>query len=465
MILKPRAEIRRRWMFAVIALAVAAQRMAAVSPVGDASASPRPNIVLILADDLGYGDLGCYGCPDIKTPNIDRLAREGVRLTSYYANGPECTPTRTALLTGRYPHRVGGLECAIGLGNVGRYDDAIRLAHAHDLGLPVADSVLARQLRAAGYATGISGKWHLGYEPKFLPNAHGFDYSFGPLGGATDYFFHTEPGGEPMLFEDGRPVRREGYLTDLITDVGVAFLRRVKDKPFFLYLPYNAPHSPFQGPNDRPDRPVSVAESGRGSRDKYRSLVERLDDGVGKILSELDRTGLAGRTLVIFASDNGGPQHARNDPYSGRKGGLFEGGIRVPCIVRWSGVLPAGLESDRPAMTVDLTASLLRAAGASPLKDRPLDGIDILQDVEKQRPASPRTMFWRARRGVETWRAVRDGTLKYVSRHNGDRVQEHLFDLARDPAEKENLLTRRPDDVARLKRLLVAWEQEVRPAR
>jgi len=208
-----------------------------------------------------------------------------------------------------------------------------------------------------------------------------------------------------------------------------------------------------------------VAESGRGSRDKYRSLVERLDDGVGKILSELDRTGLAGRTLVIFASDNGGPQHARNDPYSGRKGGLFEGGIRVPCIVRWSGVLPAGLESDRPAMTMDLTASLLRAAGALPIKDRPLDGIDILQDVEKQRPASPRTMFWRARRGVETWRAVRDGTLKYVSRHNGDRVQEHLFDLARDPAEKENLLTRRPDDVARLKRLLVAWEQEVRPAR
>jgi arylsulfatase A-like enzyme len=414
---------------------------------------------------LGYGDLGCYGCPDIKTPNIDRLAREGVRLTSYYANGPECTPTRTALLTGRYQHRVGGLECAIGLGNVGRYDDAIRLAQAHDLGLPVADSVLARQLRAAGYATAISGKWHLGYEPKFLPNAHGFDSSFGPLGGATDYFFHTEPGGEPMLYEDGRPVRRDGYLTDLLTDAGVAFLRRAKDKPFFLYLPYNAPHSPFQGPNDRPDRPVSVAESGRGSREKYRALVERLDDGVGRILTELDQAGLAGRTLVIFASDNGGPQHARNDPYSGRKGGLFEGGIRVPCIVRWPGVLPAGAETDRPAMTMDLTASLLRAGRASPLKDRPLDGIDILQDVEKQRPAPPRTMFWRSRRGAETWRAVRDGAIKYVSRQNGDRLQEHVFDLARDPGEKENLLAKRSDEVARLKRLLAAWEQEVRPVR
>ena len=416
------------------------------------------NIVLILADDLGYGDVACYGCPDIRTPSIDLLAARGVRFTQFYSNGPECTPTRTALLTGRYPQRVGGLECAIGLGGVGRYDDAARLAAKGELGLPVEETSLARLLRDAGYETAVFGKWHLGYERKFLADRHGFDRSFGPLGGAVDYFHHVEPGGAPMLREDGEPVKREGYLTDLVTEAAVAFLRGPRAKPFFLYVPYTAPHSPYQGPDDRRDRPLTQEEWDKGDRKTFAAMVERMDRGVGEILRALDETGLSGNTLVVFTSDNGGDPRGRNLPFSGRKGGLYEGGIRVPCIARRPGVLRAGTASDRVGITMDLTASIVRIAGAR--TPRPLDGIDLLGDAPRDRP-----LFWRARRGTVTWRAARGGPLKYVSRQDGAALEEHLFDLDRDPAEKSDLLGSRGADAARLKSLLAAWEVDVRPAR
>jgi N-acetylgalactosamine-6-sulfatase len=422
-------------------------------------------VVLILADDLGYGDLGCYGCPDIKTPHIDRLAKQGLRFISFYSNGPECTPTRTALLTGRYQQRVGGLECAIGIGNVGRYDDAIRLRAANDLGLPVSEATLAPLLEKAGYSTAIVGKWHLGYEAKFLSDKHGFDYSFGPLGGAVDYFHHTEPGGEPMLYENGKPVRRDGYLTDLVTAGAERVIREKHAKSYFLYVPYTAPHSPFQGPDDRPARPLTAAESEAGSREKYRAMVERLDAGVGKLLAAIEETGQAERTLVIFTSDNGGPRYARNAPFSGNKGTTFEGGIRVPCVVRWPREPYLRGECDDPTMTFDLTASILNAAGVEVPEGRRLDGIGVLQRLAKGTEAAPRTLFWRQRRGERTWRAVRDGSLKFVSRQDGDKVVDFLFDLTADPGEKENLLARRPDDVKRLKDLLSAWEREVKPSR
>src|SRR5262245_25056565 len=348
-------------------------------------ADAGPNIVLILADDMGYGDLGCYGCPDIRTPNVDSLARQGVRLTQFYSNGPECSPTRTALMTGRYQQRVGGLECAIGIGNVGRYDDAIRLANQHELGLPPEQSVLAKSLKAVGYATAICGKWHLGYEPKFLPLKHGFDYAFGPLGGAIDYFTHHEPAGEHMLYLNDQPVKREGYATDLIAVEACESLRRTKDKPFFLYVPFNAPHSPFQGPDDKPLPPGATEESNRGSRATYIKMVERLDDRVGTILKTLDESGAMANTLVIFSSDNGGPQHSRNDPLSGRKGTTYEGGIRVPCIFRWPGKLAAGAELSQVGITMDLTASVLQIAGGKPLPGYPLEGIDLIGHVQQQK--------------------------------------------------------------------------------
>jgi N-acetylgalactosamine-6-sulfatase len=436
---------------------------AASAPAAD---SAKPNIVLIIADDLGYGDLGCYGCPDIRTPNLDKLAAEGVRFTNYYANGPECSPTRTALMTGRYQQRVGGLECAIGTGNVGRYDDAIRLAETHDLGLPTSETTIVQLLKEAGYAAAGFGKWHLGYEPKFSPIQHGFDHFFGPLGGGVDYYFHCEWDGTHMLYENDRPAFRQGYMTDLITDGAIRFLAAQDgSKPFFLYLPYTAPHNPLQGPGEKPARPFTEEEWNRGTRKDYVPLVERLDDCVGRVLAILEHRGFAGSTLVIFFSDNGGTQQARNAPFSGQKGGLFEGGIREPCIVRHPGVLPAGKVSDQAAITFDLSTSIVRVAGARPPESRPFDGVDILNHVAEDRPDFPRTLFWRARRGERTWRAVRDGTLKYLTRRDGDRLEEHLFDLEADPGETQNLLPIRGEDRDRLRRLLSAWEKDVRPAR
>jgi len=456
----------------VLAAALAAAGWAcAAQAAGERAAPGRPNIVLILADNLGYGDLGCYGCPDIRTPAIDRLASEGVRLKSYYAGGPECTPSRTALMTGRYPQRVGGLECAIGSGHVGRYDDAIRLRAKNELGLPPRENTLVLGLKQAGYTAVGLGKWHLGYDKKFLPPAHGFDYFLGTLGGTVDYFYHTEPNGDPALFENDRLVRRDGYLTDMVTEGAVKFLQgRDKRKPFFLYLPYTAPSAPHQHPDHKPPAPKVVKawdsnEWQQGTREVYGVMVERLDQSVGKVLAALDEAGLRANTLVIFASDNGGYALARNDPFRGRASELLEGGIRVPCIVRWPGVLPHGMVTDRPAMTFDLTASILRAARARVPDGRRLDGIDIFREIRESRPLSGRALFWRARRADRTWRAVRRGTLKYVSRQEGKEVEEHLYDLAADPGEKKDLLAARPEDARRLKKLLSHWETEVRPGR
>lgn len=438
----------------------------AVAAAGESPRESRPNIVLIVADDLGYGDLACYGCPDTRTPVLDRLAAEGVRFTNYYANAPECSPTRTALMTGRYQHHVGGLECAIGTGNVGRYDDAIRLAERHDLGLPTSETTIVRLLKEAGYTAVGFGKWHLGYEPKFGPLEHGFDHFFGPLGGGVDYYFHCEWDGVPMLYEDQKQVRREGYMTDLITDGAERFVRDYASrKPFFLYLPYTAPHTPLQGPGEKPTAAKTKENWNQGTRATYVKMVERLDSGIGKILAAVDDRGFAPNTLVVFFSDNGGTKTGRNAPFSGYKGGLFEGGIREPCIVRWPGVLPEGKVSDQMSITLDLSKSIVRAAGGELPRQRCFEGIDILEHVEQGRPTVPRTLFWRQRRGERTFRAVRDGRLKYLTIGDGDRVDEHLFDLEADPGEKKNLLTSRPEDTGRLKKLMSDWEEEVRPRR
>jgi arylsulfatase A-like enzyme len=434
-----------------------------VCQTGRVAKSPRPNIVLILADDLGYGDVGCYGCEDTRTPNIDRIAAEGVRFTSFYSNGPECSPTRTAFLTGRYQHRVGGLECAIGTGNVGRYDDAIRLRESHDLGLPASETSIAKVLQAAGYATGVCGKWHLGYEPKFFPSHHGFDYWFGPVGGATDYFHHCESTGQPAVYLNGKPVDRVGYLTDLITEESVGFIRRNTRHPFFLYVSYTAPHTPYLGPNDKRPDPVREEDYNKGSRSTYIAMVERMDEGVGAILNTLQDNGLAQNTLVIFMSDNGAANVGKNAPFSGNKGNVFEGGIRVPCAARWPGVLPQGVLSHQPCMTMDFSPSIVRAAGAQ--APRPFDGIDVLELLETRQPVQPRTLFWRARRGTWTRKAVRDGDMKFIALDNAGKVQEYLFNLGTDPQEKNNLLARQPETVERLRRLLKDWEDKVRPPR
>jgi N-acetylgalactosamine-6-sulfatase len=442
----------------------------AASAFADDAPAKKPNIVFLLADDLGYGDLGCYGCRDIKTPHLDRLAKQGVRFATFYSNGPECSPTRAALLTGRYQQRVGGLECAIGLGNVGRYDDAIRLAKTDDLGLPATHCTLARMLKNAGYATALIGKWHLGYADKFAPQRHGFDHALYCLGGGMDYFHHVEdpPKYSPVLRLNGQPITRGAYFTDLVANEAVRFVQKNRDRPFFLYVPFTAPHSPFQGPGDRLATPLAADSplwnQSKGPPEVYAAMVERMDQAIGKILAALEDGKLADNTVVIFTSDNGGTRSARPTPFRGFKGSTFEGGVRVPCIVRWPGKLPHNTTTEHVGITMDLTRSITRIAGAQD-GAASFDGIDILKGIEKRQPAEPRTLFWRARRGDTTWWAVRHDALKYVAKQDADGKTEHLFDLARDPGEQADLLPRRPDDAARLRTLLAQWEKTVRPIR
>lgn len=432
-----------------------------------AAVAAQPNIVFILADDLGYGDLACYGHPTIRTPNLDRLAAEGVRFSAHYANGPECTPTRAAFLTGRYQQWVGGLECAIGTGNVGRYDDAIRLRETNDLGLPVEEQTIVRLLKSAGYTTALSGKWHLGYEPKFAPHRHGFDFTFYCIGGGMDYFHYLDTVAGYNLFQDGRPISRDGYFTDLMTDEAIRFLEREPaGTPFFLYLPFTAPHAPFQGPNDAQTDPLPLDSplwrQGRAPSEVYIAMIEHMDKRIGDVLATLERLGLEENTVVIFTSDNGGTGSARNAPLSGVKGSTFEGGIRVPAMVRWPGVIPAGTVSDQPCVTFDFTASIARLAGVHPSADKPFEGMDIIRHVAQGRRLVMRTLFWRKPRGNAVWRGLRQGSLKYVSERRDGSVREYLFDLDADVAEKHDLREQRPAEFRRLKATYEAWEKTVR---
>ncbi len=423
-------------------------------------AAEKPNIVLIVADDMGYADLSSYGSMDIQTPNIDTIARQGVRFTQHYANAAECTPTRTALLTGRYQQRVGGLECAIGFGHVGRYDDAIRLREQNRLGLPPSELTISKMLKQAGYRNGVIGKWHLGYDEKFLPKHHGFDYFWGPLGGGVDYFHHCEPSGWHTLRKNGEEVHREGYMTDLITEEAVKFIRREKDNPFFLYAAYTAPHTPYQGPDDYTEEHKTEETFNEGDRETYVEMVERLDWGVGQILHELHRLELEENTLVIFVSDNGGAKNADNGPFARGKGTLYEGGIHVPFMAKWPSKIEPGTVSDQVCLTLDLTASIAKAADVQPPDDRPFDGIDVLSTLDDAGVVT-RTLFFRNRRGDRTWRAVRHGVWKYLSNEDGDEFEEYVFNLNEDPGEENDLKGTHPGKLEDLKSRLVKWEQEM----
>lgn len=405
-----------------------------------------PNVVLILADDLGYGDLSCYGCRDTRTPHIDSIGGAGVRFTQFYANAPECTPTRSALMTGRYQQRFGGLECAIGIGDVGRYDEAVWLQQRGELGLPASEPSMPRLLKRAGYDTAIMGKWHLGYLEKFRPSRHGFDEFFGILGGNADYFTHKEESPLPALYHNDKPVQREGYMTDLIARESVRWLKARSRKPFFLYAAFTAPHLPMQAPD------------GMSTRDHatYIRMVESLDGAVGAIMEQLDRMGAAENTILIFASDNGAIQLGSNGGLRGFKSGLWEGGIREPFLIRWPAALPRGRTSAQVGITMDLLPTILAAAGIAQPAGLKFDGANLLPVLRGDAPTFSRTLFWRYKRGEARRKAVRDGDVKYV----WDDGKEELHDLAQDEREQHDLLS----DTAtanRLKAKLVAWEQDV----
>lgn len=435
----------------------------------------KTNVLLILADDLGYGDLGCYGCADIKTPNIDKLAEQGVRFTNFYANGPECTPTRAALLSGGYQQRIGGLECAIGAGNVGRYDEAIWLSDQEELGLPPAYAILPVALKEEGYQTAMMGKWHLGYEEKFRPNHRGFDYSIGPVGYGGDYFYHVEQSpvnisdltGAHTLAENGKEVFRDGeYMTELITEEAINWLNaQDRGNPFFLYLPFTSPHSPFQGPGDDQGRPISGEEWNLKSRQKYIEMVEAMDKGIGEILKTLDKQHLEKETIVIFFSDNGGTRIASNGILSGFKGHVYEGGIRVPCLIRWPGRIKENTVSDQVSISFDLSYSILQIAGVKS-EGLKTDGYDIVMHVSRDLQDIERTLFWRAKRGNSVKKAIRDGDYKYLTESMNDTIlYEKLFKLDDDPSELNDLWNTQPLKASSLKGKIAEWEQEVRAPR
>jgi len=412
--------------------------------------SGRPNVVLIITDDVGYGDFGAYGAPDVKTPNIDRLAREGVKMTDFYANGSNCSPTRAGLISGRYQQRFA-IERPL---NAARSIDSAT-------GLPATGRSFPRLLADNGYATALVGKWHLGYKSEFSPKSHGFEYFFGFKSGFTDYYQHTDGNGEADLFENDEHVSTPGYMTDLITERSVQFMTRNKNKPFFLDVAYNAAHWPYQ----RPDSPSVAIDHGRhltpfdqstSTRAQYVAILERADRGVGNILRALDSLGLAGNTIVIFTNDNGGEWLSRNTPLFHNKSSLWEGGIRVPAIIRWPGHIPPGTVSGQVAITMDLTASVLAATHTPIPPNAALDGIDIFPVLERHAPRIERTLFWRVS-GVRQQQAVRSGDWKLLF----DDGRPMLFNVRTDLGERTNMIGAHPEIAQRLRPLLDKWQHDV----
>jgi arylsulfatase A len=442
----------------IVLFILSAVALTQLGPLGIAADAARPNIVFVLVDDMGYADLGCMGAKDIKTPHIDRLASEGLKFTDFYANAPVCTPTRTAFITGRWQQRVG-LEWAFGFTaeQYRRVDGKwVEEPDKVALGLPTSEVTIAQMLKPAGYATGAFGKWHLGYQPEFNPVRRGFDEYFGVLLGHADYYRYNYFDGTYELHDGEKPVKAEGYLTDLISQRATDFVRKHAREPFFLYVPYNAVHSPYQPPG-RPLPAVTKENMYDGTRRDYAAMLEKVDEGVGMLLTELEKQGTLDNTLFVLSSDNGGERLSDNAPLFHHKQSLFEGGIRVPCLMRWPAKLPKGQLVHQPAITMDLTATFLAAAGASPPSGRELDGINLLPILTGQQPPQERTFYWRVNRSLRQQKAIRHGAWKYIN----DGGVDLLFNLQDDIGERRDLGYQNQSIVADLKARLKAWEDEM----
>ncbi|MCB1275456.1 sulfatase [Prosthecobacter sp.] len=424
------------------------------------AASQQPNIVFILADDFGYGDLGCMGSKDISTPNIDRIAAEGVKFTDFYSNAPVCTPTRAGFITGRWQQRCG-IEFAFGY-QVEQFrrvkGEWVPEPDIHGLGLPLGETTIAERLKTANYATGAFGKWHLGFHDEYNPVKRGFDEYFGELLGHADYYKHTYYDGTYALRDGLEPVKRDGYFTDLVNERAVKFIRDHKSAPFFMYVPHLAVHAPFEAP-DAPETPMVTKETMlKGSRAIYKAMVERIDQGVGMILDELDKNGLAENTLVVFSSDNGGERYSSNAPLFHHKATVWEGGIRVPCVMRWPAKLPKGKVTSQMGITMDLHATFLAVAGVTSPAPKPLDGINLMPILTGEAKPVERTFFWRIDRSSRKQRAIRQGKWKYI---NDGNSMDLLFDLEADISERTDLGYQHPDILQDLKAKLKAWEAEI----
>ncbi len=426
----------------------------------------QPNVIIFFTDDQGYGDLSCMGATDFRTPNLDRMANDGVRFTDWYSNNPVCSPSRAALLTGRYPGNAGVRSILRG--------------HRQTTGLPSSVPTLATMLRDAGYQTAMAGKWHLGLTEDSRPQSHGFDRSFGFFAGCIDYYSHIfyyganrpGPGLNPThdLWEDNEEIWRNGeYFTELVADKAMEYLREMSatDKPFFLYVPFNAPHYPMQAPQEYMDRFAELP----WDRQAMAAMISAVDDAIGKIMNEVERLGAAANTLSFFTSDNGPSRETRNwldgnqDPYyggasgglKGHKFSLFEGGVRMPAIAHWPEQIGAGVVSGEPCASMDIVPTVLDAVGVDASRYE-LNGVSLLDHLTSDTQLEDRPIFWEL--GSQT--AVRRGKWKLVLNgqlveHEDPIAEDHLSNLDDDPSESVNLAGQEPAITSELKRLADNW--------
>ena len=420
----------------------------------------RPNIIFIVADDLGYADLGCYGARPSNagpvSPHIDRLAAGGLLLTQGYANAPVCSPTRFALMTMRWQYRLrGALEEPINSRSKG----------STTLGLPPDVPTLPSLLRDAGYHTALVGKWHLGYPPSFGPLRSGYDEFFGIMAGGVDYFTHCSSSGEHDLYVGEEPHHEVGYLTDVLSQRAVNVVDRQAQaaragQPFFMSLHYTAPHWPWE---TRDDAHIAAGLAKRlfhldgGNVHTYRRMIQHMDEGIGALMAALDRHGLTRDTLVVFTSDNGGERFSDNWPLVGGKMDLTEGGIRVPWVAHWPAVIAPGGVSAQPCMTMDWSATLLDAGGGRPDPEHPPDGVSLMPLLRDASHRFEHDLYWRMNHRGQ--RALRSGRWKYLQVDGND----YLFDLDADERERANRAAREPDLLRGLREQWQRWNEGMPP--
>ena len=408
-----------------------------------------PNFIFILADDLGYADLGCYGArAGAETPRLDELAAGGVRFSDGYANSALCSPSRFALITGRYQYRLrGAAEEPLPASARG----------SEELGLPASHPTLPSLLRAAGYDTALIGKWHLGYPPHFGPRKSGYDEFFGSIGGAIDYFSHVDGTGKRDLYTNESESHETGYFTDLISDHAARYVERRQgnQRPFLLSVHYTAPHWPWETRDDEAESTrigSAIYHIDGGSVRTYQRMVSHMDEGIGRLLDTLAAEGLADDTFVVFTSDNGGERYSDSWPFVGVKMDLLEGGIRVPLIARWPAAIAPGTTTSQVAVSMDWMPTFLRAAEIDPHPDYPPDGVDLLPLLHEPQE---RELYWRM--NYRSQRAARIGNWKYLSMDGN----EYLFDLAVSPRERGNLGHRFPEKLATMRDRFEAWSSSM----
>jgi arylsulfatase A-like enzyme len=442
--------VTRRELLCNTALGTAALAAGGIGAYAQPASKP-PNIIFILADDLGYADVSCYGRRDFTTPNIDRIAARGMRFLQGYANSAVCSASRLALITGRYQYRLRlGLEEPLVAGNA-------------ELGLPPEHPTLPSLLKKVGYGTSLIGKWHLGFLPKFGPLKSGYDHFFGFRGGAADYFSHNNAGQKHDLWDQDVEVRQVGYLTDQLGARAVDAVNSYAEsgQPFLISLHFNAPHWPWEAPGDEAESKrvagTNLRDFDGGTQKTYQRMIEAMDAQIGRVLAALEANGLTENTIVIFTSDNGGERFADTWPFTGKKTELLEGGLRIPMLIAWPARIAAGRTSDQVAIHMDWLPTLLAAAGTAPDPGYPPDGMNLLPALTGDAAAVDRKLFWRYKTNWQ--RAARVGDYKFL------KILDNtfLFNVAEDPLERGNLKDRRKDIYDQLVAEWHAWNATMLP--